>query len=113
MPGRALSDAGLAAISLGYTSASRAMRSSGTRPRDGASTTCHSLAREPIDACVRPSRQIRLERQVAYKRSVVLECDFGELALPQVSGSATRLLLPFRLSKGMETLKGGARTRRP
>jgi hypothetical protein len=82
------------------------MRSSGTRPRDGASTTCHSLAREPIDARVRPSRQIRLERQVAYKRPVVLECDFGELAPPQVSGSATRLLLPFRLSKGKETLKG-------
>jgi hypothetical protein len=64
------------------------------------------LALELIDACLRASRRIRLERQLAYERPVFLECDFGELTLLPITGSETRLLMPFRLSKGTATLKG-------
>lgn len=64
------------------------------------------LAPELIDACMEASRRIRLERQVAYERPVVLECDIGELTLLPITGAETRLLLPFRLNKGMKTLKG-------
>ena len=53
-----------------------------------------------IDACLDASRRIRLERQVAYERPVVLQCDFGELTLLPIAGTETRLLMPFRLSKG-------------
>jgi hypothetical protein len=65
-----------------------------------------NLAPELIDACLDASRRIRLERQVAYERPVVLECDIGELTLLPITGAGTRLLLPFHLSKGMKTLKG-------
>ena len=64
------------------------------------------LALELIDACLHASRRIRLERQVAYDRPVVLECDFGELTLLPIAGSETRLIVPFRLSKGTKTLNG-------
>ena len=37
---------------------------------------------------------------------MVLECDFGELTLLPIAGTETRLLMPFRLNKGTETLKG-------
>lgn len=66
----------------------------------------NDLTPELIDACLDASRQIRLERQVAYERPVVLECDLGELTLLPIAGAATRLLMPFRLSRGSETLNG-------
>src|SRR5690349_11854759 len=34
-------------------------------------------APELIDACLEASRRIRLERQVAYERPVILKCDIG------------------------------------
>lgn len=64
------------------------------------------LAPELIDACLEASRRIRLERQVAYERPVVLKCDIGELTLLPIAGTVTRLFMPFRLGKGAETLKG-------
>ena len=64
------------------------------------------LAPELVDACLDASRRIRLERQVAYARSVVLECDYGELTLLPIAGTETRLLVPFRLNDGTETLGG-------
>lgn len=64
------------------------------------------LAPELVDACLEASRRIRLERQVAYERPVVLECDLGELTLLPISGTAARLLIPFRLRRGSETLNG-------
>jgi hypothetical protein len=64
------------------------------------------LAPELISACLGASQRIRLERQVAYERPVVLECNVGELTLLPITGTGARLLLPFRLIKGTETLKG-------
>ena len=64
------------------------------------------LTPELIDACLDASRRIRLERQVAYERPVVLEWDLGELTLLPIARTATRLLMPFRLSRGSETLNG-------
>ncbi len=61
---------------------------------------------ELIDACLDASRRIRVERQVAYERPVVLECEVGELTLLPIVRTGSRLLMPFRLSKGMETLNG-------
>jgi hypothetical protein len=66
----------------------------------------HDLVPELADACLDASRRIRLERQVAYERPVVLECDVGELTLLPITQSQTRLLMPFRLSKGTETVAG-------
>jgi hypothetical protein len=59
-----------------------------------------------IDACLAASRRIRLERRVAYDHPVVLESDIGELTLLPITGTLTRLLLPFHLSRGSELLKG-------
>jgi hypothetical protein len=64
------------------------------------------LASELIDACLDASRRIRLERQVAYERPVTLEFDDRELTLLPITGTATHLLLPFRLSTGVQTLNG-------
>jgi hypothetical protein len=64
------------------------------------------LAPELIDACLDASRRIRLERQVAYERPVILEFEGGELTLLPIAGTATRLLMPFQLSKDTETLNG-------
>jgi hypothetical protein len=44
------------------------------------------LSPELIDVCLKASRRIRLERQVAYERPVVLECRIGELTLWPVAG---------------------------
>lgn len=66
----------------------------------------NDLSPELTHACLDASRRIRLERQVAYERPVVLECDFGELTLMPIAGTGSRLLVPFRLNKGVETLKG-------
>jgi hypothetical protein len=57
-------------------------------------------------ACLDASRRIRLERQVAYDRPVVLDCDLGELILLPVSGSGSRLLLPFHLKTASGTVIG-------
>jgi hypothetical protein len=59
-----------------------------------------------IEACLNASRRIRLERQVAYERPVVLDCAVGELTLLPIARTGTRLLMPFGLGKGTETLKG-------
>ncbi len=64
------------------------------------------LGQQLIDTCLDASRRIRLERQVAYGRPVVLECDIGELTLLPIAGTTSGLRMPFRLSNGMETLKG-------
>jgi hypothetical protein len=64
------------------------------------------LAPELINACLDASRRIRLERQVAYERPVILECDIGELTLLPIAGTAPGLLMPFRLNQGMHTLSG-------
>lgn len=66
----------------------------------------NDLAPELIEACLGASRRIRLDRQVAYERPVVLECDVGELTLLPIVRTQTRLLLPFRLIRGRDTLKG-------
>jgi hypothetical protein len=66
----------------------------------------NDLAPELIDACLDASRRIRLERQVAYERPVVLESSFGELTLLPISETENRLLMPFRLNRRMEALKG-------
>jgi hypothetical protein len=65
-----------------------------------------SLAPELVAACLDASRRIRLERQVAYERPVVLQCEIGELTLLPIAGTEPRLLMPFRVSKGTETLDG-------
>jgi hypothetical protein len=64
------------------------------------------LGPELIDACLDASRRIRLERQVAYDRPVVLKLDFGELTLLPIAGTGARLRMPFRVSTATETLKG-------
>lgn len=64
------------------------------------------LAPELIDACLDASRRIRVERQVAYDRPVVLTCDFGQLTLLPITGTETRLHMPFSLTKGTGTLEG-------
>jgi hypothetical protein len=66
----------------------------------------NDLALKLIDACLDASRRIRLERQVAYERPVVLECELGELTLLPIAGSETHLLVPFRLMTGAQTLNG-------
>ena len=59
-----------------------------------------------IDACLHASRRIRLERQVAYDRPVVLKIDVGELTLLPIAGTEPRLRMPFRLNTGTEGLNG-------
>jgi len=66
----------------------------------------NDLAPDLIGACLDASLRIRLERQMAYEHPVVLECDIGKLTLLPIARTGTRLLMPFRLSKGTETLKG-------
>jgi hypothetical protein len=64
------------------------------------------LPPELLVACLRASRRIRLERQVAYDRPVVLQCNLGDLTLMPIIGAQDRLLVPFRLSTGTGTLAG-------
>ena len=59
------------------------------------------LAPEFIEACLGASRRIRLDRQVAYDRPVILECTVGELTLMPITETGTRLLMPFRLNSGL------------
>jgi hypothetical protein len=64
------------------------------------------LPSELTDACLDASRRIRLERQVAYDRPVLLKSEVGELTLLPIEKTGSRLLMPFRLTKGTETLAG-------
>ena len=64
------------------------------------------LAPDLLDACLDASRRIRLERQVAYDRPVILQCGLGDLTLLPITSSQTRLLMPFRLATGTATLTG-------
>jgi hypothetical protein len=66
----------------------------------------NDLAAELVEACLHASRRIRLERQVAYERPVVLQYTLGELTLLPITRAQTRLLLPFRLSTGSTTVTG-------
>jgi hypothetical protein len=75
-------------------------------PRRRISQLPARLAPELIDACLHASRRIRLERQVAYDRPVVLKSDIGELTLLPIAGTGTPLRVPFRLSKATETVEG-------
>jgi hypothetical protein len=61
---------------------------------------------ELLDVCLDASRRIRLERQVAYERPVVLESVIGELTLLPISTARSRLLMPFQLMTDTETLTG-------
>jgi hypothetical protein len=65
-----------------------------------------ALDPELLAACLDASRRIRLERQVAYERPVILEFQAGKLTLLPIAGTGTRLLLPFHLNKGAEALEG-------
>jgi hypothetical protein len=64
------------------------------------------LAPQLIGAYLYASRRIRLERQVAYDRPVVLNFDAGELTLLPIAGTEPRLRMPFRLNTGTEILNG-------
>jgi hypothetical protein len=64
------------------------------------------VAPELRAACLEASWRIRNERQVAYERAVVLECEYGELTLLPIVGAEMRLLVPFRLDNGTATLSG-------
>jgi hypothetical protein len=64
------------------------------------------LDSELVDACLDASRRIRLERQVAYERPVVLESVAGELTLLPIEKTGSRLHMPFRLNSDTETLTG-------
>jgi hypothetical protein len=57
-------------------------------------------------ACLDASRRIRLERQVAYDRPVVLQCKLGDLSLLPITGAQNHMLVPFRLTTGTGTLAG-------
>ena len=80
-----------------------------TQTREAARLLDHlpdDLGQELIDACLDASRRIRLERQVAYERPVVLESKVGELTLLPIARTGSLVLMPFRLDKGTETLTG-------
>lgn len=64
------------------------------------------LGAELIDLCLNASRRIRLERQVAYERPVILAFPIGELTLLPIFGSETKLLAPFRLTRATDTVVG-------
>lgn len=64
------------------------------------------LAPALIEVCLAASRRIRVERQVAYDRPVVLESEVGELTLLPIKRTGSRLLAPFRLSRDSQTLTG-------
>jgi hypothetical protein len=64
------------------------------------------LAPELISACLDASQRVRLDRQVAYERPVILESDLGELTLLPITGPESRLLMPFRFRMGISVLQG-------
>lgn len=55
-------------------------------------------------ACIEASRRLRLERQVAYDRPVVLVCSIGELTLLPVIEDGRGFFLPFRFAFGTGTI---------
>jgi hypothetical protein len=64
-----------------------------------------SLPAQLVDACLAASQRIRLERQLAYERPVILQYPLGELTLWPVAGSGTRLVVPFQFKEGPRTIK--------
>jgi hypothetical protein len=56
-------------------------------------------------ACIEASRRLRLERQVAYDRPVVLICSIGELTLLPVIENDRGFSLPFQLAFGSGTIR--------
>jgi hypothetical protein len=58
------------------------------------------------DACINASRQIRLERQVAYERPVSLQYADGILMLRPIVSYGSRLQVPFRLDRGRTSIEG-------
>lgn len=56
-------------------------------------------------ACIEASRRLRLERQVAYDRPVVLMCSIGELTLLPVVENDRGFSLPFRFAFGSGTIR--------
>jgi len=61
---------------------------------------------ELLAACLHASRRIRLERQVAYDRPVVLQCNLGDLTLLPITGNQSRLMVPFCLTTDTSALTG-------
>ncbi len=61
---------------------------------------------ELVESCVEASRQIRHERQVAYDRAVVLECEYAELSLLPIKGGGAHLCVPFRVRRSGGSLQG-------
>lgn len=59
-----------------------------------------------VDACLVASRRIRLARQVAYDRPVILESEVADLTLLPVKRNGPRLLMPFRHSRNAGTVTG-------
>ena len=56
-------------------------------------------------ACIEASRRLRLERQVAYDRPVVLICSIGELTLLPVINNDRGFSLPFQFAFGSGTIR--------
>jgi hypothetical protein len=56
-------------------------------------------------ACIESSRRLRLERQLAYDRPVVLICSIGELTLLPVITNDRGFSLPFQFAFGPGTIK--------
>ena len=55
--------------------------------------------------CIEASRRLRLERQVAYGRPVVLMCSIGELTLLPVIENDSGFSLPFQFAFGSGTIR--------
>jgi hypothetical protein len=55
--------------------------------------------------CIEASRRLRLERQVAYGRPVVLMCSIGELTLLPVIENDRGFSLPFQFAFGSGTIR--------
>jgi hypothetical protein len=85
---------------------------SGGRSRVGAQPAFRHILRLPdyVPAelravCIEASRRLRLERQVAYGRPVVLICSIGELKLLPVIENDGRFSLPFQFAFGSGTIR--------
>ena len=63
------------------------------------------LAPELQKACMEASRRLRLDRQVAYERPVVLGFDYGELILLPIAQTGPSFLFPFLLVTGGKTIR--------
>lgn len=65
-----------------------------------------SLSADLAAACIDASQRIRLHRQLAYERPVILEFRLGELTLLPITGMVGRLEIPFRFRKGQSIIAG-------